>query len=248
MSVDSQKPWIAQYSVGDLAASAGIGLTPVGTVMGTAALVPLMGSAPAISMEVSASSGLATQGWEKALAQLVKEALTLGADGVASLRLERRNFTDNVTVYGFRATGTAVIGLPRKALWMTECDPNELLVLARAGFSPIALAFGCCTWHQSSYGWTQKRGSMGQWLTQEITPATQAYYTARSVALQRMQAMATEAGAVGIVGSRINTLAVSSPGGVSDGFTAGIEAFGTAIAPYPGPPSPPIQTNLSMIP
>lgn len=225
------KPWMSGFLPGETLASRELELQPLGQALGVAVYMPVIFGSPAASMEVSGISMLATTGWTEALSRLIERAKELGAHGVADIKLGKRVIDSSTSTTEFSAIGTAVRGLPRREIWTTNLPVGDLVILHRAGLVPVTLVIGCCTWHQSFYGWTPKFGKgalSAAWTNQEVRPATEALYNARAVALERMNSAATALGASGIVGV---TMKFGKPSLVyPDGATAGCEAFGTAVS------------------
>lgn len=86
-------------------------------------------------------------------------------------------------------------GKPR--LFTSDLTVNEFLLVKEAGFDPRGLVFGSSIYHIG----LQKRS----WnRNQEVTGLTQAMYTARELAMSRMEAEADVLGADGVVGVRLD--------------------------------------------
>jgi uncharacterized protein YbjQ (UPF0145 family) len=106
---------------------------------------------------------------------------------------------------------------PKPKLFTSDLSTNELLLVRKAGFSPIGLVMGSSVYH---IGLQIPK----QFQSQELEVITQAMYMARELAMTRMEEEAFVLGADGVVGVR---LAVSS---VTWGENlAEFQAIGTAI-------------------
>jgi len=82
-------------------------------------------------------------------------------------------------------------------LFTSDLSVNEFLLVKEAGFDPKGLVFGSSIYHIG----LQKR-SWGK--NQELESLTQAMYTARELAMARMEAEADVLGADGVVGVRLD--------------------------------------------
>ena len=102
-------------------------------------------------------------------------------------------------------------------LFTSDLSVNELLLVRKAGFSPLGMVMGSSVYH---IGLQIPK----QFQSQELEVITQAMYTARELAMTRMEEEADVLGADGIVGVRL----------VVDGLAWGenlveFQAIGTAI-------------------
>jgi uncharacterized protein YbjQ (UPF0145 family) len=85
----------------------------------------------------------------------------------------------------------------RPALFTSDLSVNEFLLVKEAGFHPRGLVFGSSIYHIGL-----QRRSWGK--SQEVDGLTQAMYTARELAMSRMEAEADVLGADGVVGVRLD--------------------------------------------
>ncbi len=85
----------------------------------------------------------------------------------------------------------------RPALFTSDLSVNEFLLVKEAGFDPRGLVFGSSIYH---IGLQRKSWSKNQ----ELETLSQAMYTARELAMSRMEAEADVLGADGIVGVRLD--------------------------------------------
>lgn len=84
----------------------------------------------------------------------------------------------------------------RGPLFTSDLSVNEFMVLKKSGFHPLGLVIGSSVYHvgYQPTGWT---------VSQEMTVLSQAMYTARELAMTRMEYEASQLGADGIVGVRL---------------------------------------------
>jgi uncharacterized protein YbjQ (UPF0145 family) len=166
------------------------------------------------------------------MGKLMRDVERLGADGVVGARVlvdHREHHAE------FVAMGTAVRARDGGGPWRVRGRPftsdlsgQDFWALVRGGYRPRAMVVGCCVYHVAHQ-------SLGKWLGTfgnncEMPNFTQALYDARELAMARMQAEASAAGASGVVGMRL------SEG--SYGWHSHIIEFlavGTAVAPSGAP-------------
>ncbi|MFI0895079.1 heavy metal-binding domain-containing protein [Streptomyces sp. NPDC020983] len=83
------------------------------------------------------------------------------------------------------------------SIFTSDLSVNEFLLVREAGFRPLGLVLGSSIYHVGI--------QMGRWSkNQELTTLSQAMYHARELAMSRMEAEASELGADGIVGVRLD--------------------------------------------
>jgi uncharacterized protein YbjQ (UPF0145 family) len=88
-------------------------------------------------------------------------------------------------------------GTGGRALFTSDLSVNEFLLVKEAGFDPRGLVFGSSIYHIG----LQRRSFRK---SQELGALTQAMYTARELAMSRMEAEADVLGADGVVGVRLD--------------------------------------------
>lgn len=110
----------------------------------------------------------------------------------------------------------------KDALFTSDLSVNEFLVIKEAGFHPRGLVLGSSIFHIgfAARGWNSSR---------EVTQLTQAMYSARELAMARMEEEATVLGADGIVGVRLDVGFYEWGRG-----TAEFIAIGTAVSAEDG--------------
>ena len=144
-----------------------------------------------------------------ALSRLQQEATLLKAHGVVGVRFARRNYEWGQNLLEYTAIGTAV-RLPNTPVpqypFLSDLSGQEFWTLLKAGYYPTGVVTGFCSYYVSlgSNLTNQMRGwYSGGGYNQEIVPFTQALYTSRDLAMNRVMSMARKLNAVGIVGMHI---------------------------------------------
>ena len=140
-----------------------------------------------------------------ALGRLEQEAALLKAHGVVGVRLATRDYEWGSNLLEYTAIGTA-IRLPDAPLFprpfLSDLSGQEFWTLLQAGYFPAGLVMGYCSYCVST-GWELNQ-ILRSWSNKEIRAYTQAAYTARGLAIDRLAAMARGLNAVGVVGVHID--------------------------------------------
>jgi len=145
---------------------------------------------------------------ELAMTRMEEEADQLGADGVVGVRLDVNYYEWGSDAAEFIAMGTAVkaesgasyrntLGKP----FTSDLSGQDFWTIMQTGYVPQGLVMGTCVYHIAHRGMMQALGNAGQ--NVELPNFTQALYEARELAMTRMQDEATQLGASGIVGVRL---------------------------------------------
>ncbi len=144
-----------------------------------------------------------------ALSRLQQEAILLKAHGVIGVRFARRDYEWGKNMLEYTAIGTA-IRMPNAPTpqypFLSDLSGQEFWTLLQAGYYPTGVVSGFCSYYVSlgSNLTNQMRGwYSGGGYNQEIVPFSQALYTSRDLAMNRVMAMARKLNAVGIVGMHI---------------------------------------------
>src|SRR5580704_14380802 len=143
---------------------------------------------------------------ELAMARMRAEADHLDADGIVGVQLRMQMYAWGQGCLEFVATGTAVRHLagtgahraPDGRAFTSDLSAQDFFRLLAAGAVPVAFVLGTCVYHIAHQGVMQSLRQTGQ--NQEMVQFTQGVYEARELALERMQAEATQAQSSGIVG------------------------------------------------
>jgi len=136
----------------------------------------------------------------------------------------------------YQAIGTAVrrTGAPPPAPgrepFVSNLTGQDHWMLRKAGFRPVGFSFGNCTWLQYP-DWRSM-----SWYNTELPNLTQAMYTARALAMERMDAETRRVGGTGIldvkVDDNIREIEVDNGNNSSQRYyIITFTAYGTAIAP-----------------
>ena len=145
---------------------------------------------------------------ELAMTRMEEEADLLGADGVVGVRLEFKNYGLEDSALEFQAIGTAVLHESGEHYrthdnrpFTSDLSGQDFWKLVELGYRPVSLSMGACVYHIRHMGLMQSLKTMGR--NTELTIYSEATYTARELALERMQAEAEARGGTGIVGVRV---------------------------------------------
>jgi uncharacterized protein YbjQ (UPF0145 family) len=145
---------------------------------------------------------------ELAMTRMEEEADLLGADGVVGVRLEFKAYAMEENVLEFQAIGTAIrhesgehYRTHDNRPFTSDLSGQDFWKLVETGYRPVSLAMGACVYHIRHMGLMQSLKTAGR--NTELTIYSEATYTARELALERMQAEAIERGGTGIVGVRV---------------------------------------------
>jgi uncharacterized protein YbjQ (UPF0145 family) len=151
---------------------------------------------------------------ELAMSRMQAKAGHLGADGIVGVQLRLQSYVWGQGVLEFIATGTAVRALgnagggtegahraPDGRAFTSDLSAQDFFRLLVAGSVPVAFVLGTCVYHIAHQSAMQSLRQAGQ--NQEMVLFTQGIYDVRELALARMRAEATQAGASGIVGVNV---------------------------------------------
>jgi len=183
-----------------------------------------------------------------ALTRLAQEATLLGATGVIGVRLTQKQHDWGSELIEYAAIGTAIretnLTAPKPdasnhQLFLSDLSGQDFWTLRQAGFRPVGIAAGNCTYYQIPT-WTTQRamggGMFSSWQNQELGDYTQALYQARELAMDRLTHAALTAGGTGIVG--VTTEIKADPQEIDRGngvhrtdMMYHFTAIGTVIAP-----------------
>jgi uncharacterized protein YbjQ (UPF0145 family) len=191
--------------------------------------------------------------------RLAQEAALLGATGVLGVRFSRKEHDWGSDLLEFSAFGTAIRERDRPAaagrpgegdggLFLSDLSGDDFWKLRQAGFRPVGVAAGNCTYYQIPTWQTQAAtGGAGffgtTWQNQELQDYTQALYQARELGMGRLSREARALGGVGLVG--VDMRVEAEPVEVDLGndrhrtdMMYHFTAMGTVIAPAPAPAAP----------
>jgi len=104
---------------------------------------------------------------------------------------------DPTSLEGVPDAGRARLEQNKRGLFTSDLSVAEFLLIKEAGFDPLGLVVGSSIYH---IGFQQSRWSQSQ----EMGVLSEAMYTARELAMTRMEEEADQLGADGIVGVRLD--------------------------------------------
>jgi uncharacterized protein YbjQ (UPF0145 family) len=186
-----------------------VGFHPVGFVMGSSIYhTGIQTRKWGQSLELTKLTEAMYNARELAMTRMEEEASELGADGVVGVRLDVNYYEWGKDAAEFIAVGTAVkaedgvsrlnkLGKP----FTSDLSGQDFWTLLQTGYFPQGLVMGTCVYHIAHRGIGQTLGTTG--VNVELPNFTQALYEARELAMTRMQDEATQLGATGIVGVRL---------------------------------------------
>jgi uncharacterized protein YbjQ (UPF0145 family) len=228
----------SNLSVSEFVLASEDGLRPLGQVMGSTVFhVGWQYNPMYVSGELTVWTQAQDQARRLALSRLQQEAKLLGAQGVIGVRLERKAQDWGRNLIEFTARGTAIAldhGEVPPLPFLCALSGQEFWTLRRSGYRPVGFAFGVCTYYHVASPLTQYAGQY--YGSIEMTDYTRAVYTARHLAMRRLQAEAARFGAEGVVGvtveTDIQTTEVEINGQSRRDLIVQFLALGTAISPH----------------
>lgn len=145
---------------------------------------------------------------ELAMNRMEAEAEELGADGIVGVRLDIQFYDWGKNLAEFMAIGTAVRHrdggswrTPGGRPFTSDLSGQDFWTLLHTGQRPVALVMGNCVYHVAHR--RMLRAASQSMRNVELPNFTQALYTARELAMERMQYEAKQVGSQGVVGVQI---------------------------------------------
>ena len=235
-----QEFFTSDLSVNELALTRECGFEPLGQVMGSCVYNVGWQYMPAGSWVYSSQEfAILTQAHYdaryRAFDRLKQEAKLLKADGVVGVRFLRQGeelWSNNMLEY--IAIGTAVrrTNAPpalAKEPFVSNLSGQDHWMVRKEGYKPVGFVFGNCSWCQ--YPDWRSQSAMFSWSNAELTSLTQGVYTARELAINRMEAEAHAVHAEGVVGVTVEMKVNEYEDGNNNRwYIMTFNAFGTAIA------------------
>lgn len=185
------------------------GFEPLGLVVGSSIYhVGIQVVRWTASQELNVLSRAMYHARELAMSRMEAEAHELGADGIVGVRLTIQFYEWGKNLAEFMAIGTAVRHrqggswrTPAGKPFTSDLTGQDFWSLLQTGHRPVALVMGNCVYHVAH---RRMLRAMSQSLRNvELPNFTQAIYTARELAMERMQYEAQQVGAGGVVGVQI---------------------------------------------
>ncbi|MBN3723036.1 heavy metal-binding domain-containing protein [Burkholderia sp. Ac-20379] len=169
---------------------------------------------------------------ELAMSRMREEAREMGAHGIVGVRLDIKHVEWDANILEFVAIGTGVVHHHERegfrahdgGPFTSDLSGQDFYTLLNAGYRPIELVMGSCVYHVAHRGLLK---AWGQALRNvELEEFTQAIYSARELAIERMQVEAQTAKAEGVIGTTIHEKSYRWESHVIEFF-----AIGTAVTP-----------------
>jgi len=210
MSQDSANgPFVCDLSTSEFLLAGAAGFKPSGLVFGCS--VFHAGTRPRLastSCEIGYLSQALYTARQDAMGQMEDEAHALGASGVIGVRLTLSTSEWSRKSVEFIAVGTAVTATDGSD-WRTgdgkpftsDLSGREFWTVLRSGYRPLGFVMGTCVYQVGRRGPMTTVRQVRQ--NAELRTQTQALYSARELALSRMQDEGVRLGAAGVVGSRV---------------------------------------------
>jgi uncharacterized protein YbjQ (UPF0145 family) len=173
--------------------------------------------------EILHASAAEERAMSSAIAQMERDCSVAGGHGVVGVEVEVRVNPHHVSV---ELVGTAVRPVGAKALpgsrpFVSDLSARDFALLKVAGWLPVGLA------HGASYVYAPRRGAgamMQVRQNMELTNFTQALFSSRESAMERMQSTAIACGGTGVVEVKI----IEGPMGFAH-HAVRFSAWGTAV-------------------
>jgi len=200
----SEETFSSDLSIDEAVLLSEVGYEPRAFVMGSAVyhvgFQYTPGSAGGVEL-VKLSSALAAAR-EEAVSRLVEDGRRAGADGVVGVRVELSGFGARHPLVEFTAVGTAVAATGRRParFFTSALSGKEFYLLRRAGWEIAGLVMGSCVMQVGFRGVFATTGRPNQ----ELEAPTRALYSARELAMERLQREAEGLDASGVVGVRVS--------------------------------------------
>ena len=208
--VDGGRPmFTSDLSVNEFLLVEDAGFEPLGLVVGSSIYhVGIQVVRWTKSQELDVLTRAMYHARELAMARMEAEAIELGADGIVGVRLDIQFYEWGNNLAEFMAIGTAVRHreggswrTPSGKPFTSDLSGQDFWTLLHTGQRPVALVMGNCVYHVAH---RRMLTAMSQTLTNvELPNFTQALYTARELAMERMQYEAQQVEAEGVVGVQI---------------------------------------------
>ncbi|MFE9878438.1 heavy metal-binding domain-containing protein [Streptomyces sp. NPDC005784] len=213
------------------------GFRPLGLVLGSSVYhVGIQLGRWSSNQELTKLSQAMYSARELAMSRMEAEASALGADGIVGVRLDIEFKEFGSDIAEFIAVGTAVKAdgadpgpggtwLNNKGKPFTsDLSGQDFWTLIRAGYAPLDMVMGSCVYHVAHQRFGQVLSTAGR--NVEIEQFTQALYSARELAMSRMQAEGQALEAEGIVAVQLTQHSHTWGSHTTEFF-----AIGTAVRP-----------------
>jgi len=149
--------------------------------------------------EIAAASYAHEQAFQIAMARLHRQAASVGAHGVVGVEVERSIHASHteISLMGTAVRPVGAAAVDADNVFTSDLSARDFTLLMVAGWEPLGLAAG------ASFVFAPRR-SMGAVMSQqtqnvELTNYTEAMYSARETAMERMQSAALAMKGTGVV-------------------------------------------------
>ncbi len=194
-------PALSDLSVTEFLTLSRVGFLPHGFVVGCSVYDAGFSQFTGVTSELQQMSYAMREARRLAVGRMREQAHALGAEGIVGVRLtvEHHRWRGGHNIAKFIALGTAIgfdpnhappelRGSPSLRLvggqpFTSDLSGQDFVTLLRAGFRPIDLAMGNCV-----YEIDPRHASSWSGATAEIGEYTQAFFDARELAMDRLQA------------------------------------------------------------
>jgi uncharacterized protein YbjQ (UPF0145 family) len=178
---------------GDYVMLADMGFEPVGAAVGLSCVHIGRPQLTGIKnpMELETYSKALTLGILNALGRLQEEGRLLGADGVMLQSIEKTNY--DLEEHEYTVKGTALRFTPQPGAFHTSagvpfiCPASVMTMyqMLRRGMAPVALGYGVCVYHVPHR--TMRQAISQTFQNLEVPVFTEGWYTAREIALSKLE-------------------------------------------------------------
>ena len=136
------------------------------------------------------------------------------------------------------AKGRLATSQQGRPCFTSDLSVNEFVLVTQAGFEPLGMVMGSSVYHVGvqNAGWK---------VSQELGYLSQAMYTARELAMSRMEAEAAQLGADGVIGVVLRPMNYQFMGDVIEFVAVGTAIRSTDGQPYRNVDGKPFTTSLS---
>jgi len=158
-------------------------------------------------VELEAYSNAISMGLLYALTRVQQEAHLLGADGVLLQSIDEKNFDGEEHLYSMQGTALRFtphpggLRTPTGAPFVCSSSVMTLYQMLRRSRVPVNVGYGVCVYHVPHRSLRQALGQTFQNL--EVPVFTDGWYTAREIAMSRLEAQLGQAGADTIMHAKI---------------------------------------------
>ena len=238
--------YTSDLSVGEFSLLHRLGVVPVTVVMGSSIFhVGWQNVYYNSPTEMHSISDAYNESRRRALARLLEETATAGADAVVGVRLEQGAHDWAPGTVEFVAVGTAVRLPPALRAEggpvLTDLDGQQFWQLCEAGVRPVGLVAATSVHYAPASMQTMRAQSTmfgSAWQNQELTDYTAGLYAARHTAIHDLTAQARLHGADGVVGvsfsQHVRAVRVQRTMGMdSEDMIVTLHVIGTAIREDP---------------